>query len=159
MIFAIVSILALSAVCGKLCARVFEKREKFFMELENMCMFFKNEVGFLNTKNAVLFEKYEKSYEVENKQIFEEMKEISNESINTCFEKIYFLKKIEKQKLAEFSKNFGKGDQNSQLANIENFLQEAKRMHDESLQKKKQNAPLCYKVCLAIGTVICVLIL
>ena len=75
MIFAIVSILALSAVCGKLCARVFEKREKFFMELENMCMFFKNEVGFLNTKNAVLFEKYEKSYEVENKQIFEEMKE------------------------------------------------------------------------------------
>lgn len=159
MIFAIVSILALSAICGKFCVRMMEKRERFYSELENLCLFFKNEIQFLNTKNAVLFDKFFDAYCVSDVQLFKEMKVLAGGEMSVAFEKTLYLKKNEKQKIKEFLQNFGKSDQFAMIACIENFLQWTKMLHEESLTKRKQNAPLCYKVCLAIGSALCVLIL
>ena len=74
MIFAIVAILGLSAVCGKMIVLVYEKRDKFYEELETFCMFMKNEIGFCQTKTGMIFDKFVKTYKIKNFEAFKELK-------------------------------------------------------------------------------------
>ena len=161
MIFAIVAILGLSAVCGKMIALIYEKRDKLYEELENFCMFMKNEIGFCQTKVGTIFDKFEKAYNVKNTEVFKELKtcvESKNISEKTT-QSVYFLKLHEKQMILQFFKNLGNLDEDHQVADIENFAENVKKNHEEATSKRKQNAPICYKLCLAAGAVVCVMIL
>lgn len=158
--FLIVLILGCSALCGKLFARRFEWREKFFVELDNFCMFSKTEISFCQTKIDDIHSKFLNTYSVTNKSFFDEMKEISKgKNQDLSFEKQLFLKKQEKEKIVEFAKMLGKTDEKNQILNIEHFLSLVKEWKDEACLKRKQNQPLCYKLSLAVGALICILIL
>lgn len=161
MIFAIVAILGLSAVCGKLIALVYEKRDKFYEELEKFCEFLKNEIGFCQTKVGMIFDKFESTYDIKNKSAFSDLKKYTeNKSSNEeVLQSLYFLKKHEKQMIIDFIKTLGNLDETHQVANVENFAGNIKKLHEEAQSKRKQNAPLCYKLCIAVGAAVCVMIL
>lgn len=161
MIFAIVAILGLSAVCGKMIALVYEKRDKFYEELETFCMFMKNEIGFCQTKAGMIFDKFVKTFKIKNFEAFKELKScVENKNVSEqASRNLYFLKQHEKQMIYNFFKNLGSLDENHQVADVENFAEIIKKNHEEATGKRKQNAPLCYKLCLAVGAVVCVMIL
>ncbi len=160
MVFVVLVILSVSAICGKLFSQNFSKRENFFTEFESFCVFLKTEICFSQTKVGLIFEKYERTHHVKNSKIFNELKLISeNKTSENNLNEIYFLKRNEKEKLIEFAKTIGKTDEKNQVLNIEHFLEIVKIWKTESVEKRKQNQPLCYKLCLAFGALVCILIL
>lgn len=153
-------ILGCSALCGKMFARRFELREKVFVELESFCMFSKTEIAFCQTKVGDIYLKFFNSFVVTNKQFFEELKSISEGAKQSfTFENQYYLKKNEKEKIVEFGKLLGKMDEKNQILNIEHFSSLVNFWKNEACLKRKQNQPLCYKLSLAVGALICILIL
>lgn len=161
MVLSIVAILGVSAICGKVIALFYEKRESFYCELDNFCEFVKNEIGFCQTKVKTVFEKFESTFNLKNKEFFNNLKNYSeNESKEELITKnLYFLKPNEKIAIMNFMKTFGEFDEKRQVSNIENFACQIKKQHEEAVLKRKQNAPLCYKLCLSVGAVVCVMIL
>lgn len=160
MVFIVLVILSVSAFCGKLFSQNYSKRETFFTELENFCLFLKTEICFSQTKVGAIYEKFERTYKIKNSAIFNAMKMVSEnktdeKELNNC----YFLKTSEKEKMIEFATEIGRTDEKNQVLNIEHFLESVKIWKSESIEKKKQNQPLCYKLCLAFGALVCILIL
>lgn len=160
MVLWIIGIVAVSAICGKIISRGFEKREVFFNDLENFCLFLKSEITFKQSKIGDIYEQFYKTYNPASVEMIKRIEQLSTDRQKniSLLEKIYFLKKEEKQIIYDFAITIGKTDEDNQIANIKNFVEYVKRWQQEASLKRKQNTPLCYKVCLAIGAVICVLI-
>lgn len=155
MYFVIILVIGVSALCGKIASDYFNKRAIFFNELETFCIHFQSELTFRQSKISEIYGNFFRVYQPKNKPLFEKMQNCQIQDLS----KRQFLKIEEVQIISDFSKKVGVTDVQNQLVNLENFKAYVKKWQEEATEKRKENLPLCYKICLAIGAVICILIM
>lgn len=146
------------AVCGKFLTDGLIKRDKFFLEMTNFCEYLKTNITFTHTKVKELYSGYVETYNSEFKEIFESLKNIEMKNEEEFYKNI-FLKKEEKKQIVNFAKQLGYSDIDMQISLIENFKNYIQNKSNLASEKRKQNAPLCYKVCIAIGMIVSILIM
>ncbi len=157
---ACIGLVCLSAFIGKLITKSFVQRDKFYKEMILFCEYLKNNIGFRQTKLSNLFDDYMAQYP-KSSNSFNYLKEVClNGEARASKEQspLYFLKQEEKQAIINFFKSLGKGNSDVELSLINNFktLIDTKSKDAESF--RKTNESLTYKLSLAIGVVICILI-
>lgn len=152
-------IVGISAVCGKLLTTSLIKRDKFFLEMLNFCEYIKTNITFSHTKVSNLFDGYIETYNSEFKEIFENFKNFDDNKNEDNLNKIFFLKKEEKSQIVNFVKQLGNSNVDMQISHIENFKNFIQNKSTLASDKRKQNAPLCYKVCISVGMIVSILIM
>ena len=158
----VVFVLCLSAMAGRLVVKKIILRDEFYKNLKLMLAFFENNLQFVQTKVEVLFDDFLNKCSVKNINSFLFLKEFcvnkggDFEEVKKHFS---FLKKEEINIIVDFFQNFGSYDISSEVNKIKALLSYAEDKSREYSEIRKQNESLIYKVSLAVGAVICILIL
>lgn len=158
----ILLIMGVSAIAGKILTSNIIARDKFYKEFLSMLEYFKNNINFTKQKIEQLYMGYLSANDVKFKEIFLELKNINllgSEEQSKSLNKAYFLKKEEKQQIIEFSKMFGTHSDEIELGSIDAFMSQIKQRSCDAESKRKSQESLYYKLCLAVGSVVCILII
>jgi len=160
--FLVVIVMALSAAVGKMISNSIEKRDRFFSDMLDFLDFLMNNIKFSKTIISDIFDEFIKEKNSAFAELLLLLKKINlgeSEADVAFNKKTYFLKKEEKEKLKNFAKSLGGGDENSQLNIIQNFKTYISSKQIQSSEARQTNQPLCMKLSLAVGAVICILII
>ena len=155
--FICVSLICLSAYVGRILTKTMVKRNKILLELDMLLEYFKNNISFSQTKLSDLVKQYEK-YALDL-NLFKSFFVIDeSENIKLMFNH-GSLKNGEKDLLKAYFSNFGNCDKETELKKLENILAYVKSIKRDSDEYRKKNEALVYKVCVAIGVVLSILII
>lgn len=157
MIYALsILIVSLSALVGRLITKKYVDRDKFYNELVAFVNKLKNNINFRCLPIESIFSDYIKSSSYQKE--FTILKNISLNHITYDNFQISYLKTEEKKLIYEFFVSLGDGNNIVELNQIESFLQDITKISNESKEIRKKNEGLIYKLSIAIGVVICILI-
>ncbi|MBQ7467003.1 MAG: stage III sporulation protein AB [Clostridia bacterium] len=158
--FVCITIMAASYFAGKEIAKIYVKRDRFFKNLSEFCDFLKSNISFFQTKISEIFDGYIKDYSSEFDNIYKQFQNlIMDENGKSVAEDIKFLKAEDKVTLNNFLKGLGKSDQKNQMMLIDNFKNYALKRSEECASARRSQEGLIFKVSLAVGAVICILII
>ena len=158
----VVSIVCLSGFVGNLIAKNYVTRDLFFKEMINFFNYVKNNIGFKLTKIYEIFTEYEDICDKRFVKHIKLMKEltIENEPVTlNDFADFYFLNKEEKIVFVKFFKDFGKADNYVECANIDNFIKQLEELKKRAEDNRTKNEGLVYKLSIAIGMVVSILMI
>ena len=150
-----VLIVAFSAGVGKMLSKKYVVRDMFFKELLDFLNLLKSNISFKKMKVEEIYNNFFEG-EPKFKNLFEEMKS-SGQITNS--KQFWFLKNEEKKTLESFLKTLGTGNDVTEMQNIENYISSLKDKIHDAEDNRKKNESIIYKVSLAVGAVICILIL
>ncbi len=158
-----VGIVCLSGYVGSLVARTFVFKDKFYKEMLSLVLWLKNNINFNRLKLADVLndflknsdKKLEKQMTIVKKIILGQISE--EEFINSV--SLYFLKKEEKATLVRYLKDVGSGNDVVELDKYEGFKQYLENKSNEAENSRKKNEALAYKLSIAIGVVVSILII
>ena len=147
-------------MCGKMFSSSLVLRDKCFATLENLCEYFKNNLIFSHTKLSDIYANFNQTYPNEFNALIVQMSEVGlKNSDQSSFTKYYYLKKEEISQIYNFAKEIGKGDESCALNTIESFRLYCENAHKNASIKRSQNQGLYYKLCVAVGMIVCILII
>ncbi len=155
-----VGIMCVSALIGKKIAKIVVLRDEFYKLIVVFCDYLKTNISMYRMKTNELIDGFVKNYPSQFDKIFIGFKKcigaVNNELQLT---EIGFLKTSEIQEIKNFLLQLGTSDEANQIAAIENFKQVIS--YRTELCKKSRNIKegLIFKISLAIGSVICILII
>ena len=145
-----------SALLGKLMARRYVQRAGFYDELAQFLVYLKNDINFMQCKLGMAFDGYKsKSFApaflrlreaATHKRSLEKAKELA------------FLDAQELGELEQFFSRLGQGDCMVELGSIEAMQKRVELKQSAARKAKEQNAGLIYKLSLAVGVTICIII-
>ena len=156
-----VLIIILAGIVGKFFSNKYVYRDKFYQFLINMCVYFKSSIGFNHSKIEQLFDDINEGLGKEFSKEIELLKNIctgvnvGESEVNTVF---YNLNKEEREIIISRIKQIGLNEDKCEVEKLDQFLEFCKLKKREYENQRKSMQPLCYKVSLAIGAVLCILI-
>ena len=156
-----VLIIILSGMVGKYFSNKYVYRDKFYQFLINLCVYFKSSIGFNHRKIEELFNDLNEGLGKEFLKEIELLKNICmgaivNEGeVNTIFNN---LNKEEREIIISRIKQIGLNEDKYEVEKLDQFLEYCKLKKTGYENQRKSMQPLCYKVSLAIGAVLCILI-
>ena len=159
MIYALcVVIICFSAYVGNRLSKVYVLRDNFFSELSELLNRLKNNYNYQNLYIEEIIREYA-SLDIKSKKKIESLLNYfkSGDEKNITRE-LHFLKSQEKQQLLHFFNNLGSGNTGVEVNNVDNYLAQVSALSAEASAKRKTNEKLIYKVSIAVGVVICILI-
>lgn len=158
--FLCIGILCLSGLIGKKIAKTVVVRDEFYKFLCSFCDYIKMNISLYQIKINDLFDGYVKNYPSKfEKELIEFKKYVCDDNKNKACGEIKFLKPSEHEELKNFLIQLGVSDECNQISHIDNFKQLVLSKAQECKNIRKVNEGLIYKVSLAIGSIICILII
>jgi len=156
-----VGIVILSGVVGKFIAKSFVLRDGFIKELIHMVTYFKNNISFKQTKVIDLFNDYIKLSEGKYTQQIKTLSCLVNKNIDAkqYSSQLYFLKKEELAVIIKFFEDIGTSSEEIEVEKVEVFLEYLKNKSKDAESARQKNEGLAYKVSIAIGIVVSILII
>ena len=151
-----VGIVCLSAYIGKILTRALVERDEFFKEINLMLEYFKNNIEYRHCKIAELFKNYK--HVTLNNSVYQKIHDYYFDNKEKRM-KFTFLKAEEKERLNVFFKEFGNGDKNVEVNNIVSLMEYVKNKKIEASEVRKKNEGLIYKVSIAVGVVLSIIII
>lgn len=155
-----VLIIVLSSVVGRGLVKLFIIRDKFYKELKLFVGYAKTEIEFSQIKLTELFDKFFEEKQVEFLKEFQEIKNYLMQNEKKCLDNkiLYFLKREERRNIEVFFRGFGTKGVSEEIGQLEKYQEELKRKINEVESIRKTNEGLIYKLSLAVGVVVCILI-
>lgn len=157
-----VFIMLISAYLGKEISNKYVIRSKFYRHLKNMCIYFKNNISFTQSKINDLFDSYIKLNE---QGFYNETIEFKNYCIsfdknNTKICKMLsFLKNDEVKLIVSHFDQLGNSSQNIEQEKLDVFIKYLDYQLIEKEKKQKEMQGLTYKLCLMVGLVLCIILI
>ena len=155
---ACVCVVCLSALAGNFFAKVFVWRDEFYKELSGLLLQIKNNYYYKNLTISNVTNEYINSG-VKNKKFFNYLLKLTSGNLEAGEQKIPYLKKQELNSIVRFFSEVGCGNSEVEINNVENFIEEIKQKSSECQSQRKANEKLIYKISLAVGVAICILII
>ena len=155
-------IIIMSAYIGKYISNKYVYKDKFYQFLVGLCVYLKSNIGFNHTKIEQLFDDYIKSYKTEFNNEVNLFKKICLQYDLEVKEISYVLKNINKEErevIISRVKQIGNNEEKFEMEKLDQFMEYCKYKQKEYENQRKNMQPLCYKLSLAIGSVICILII
>jgi len=152
-------IVAIFGYIGKQISKVYVLRDYFYAELINLCEYLKNNISFKEEKINDMLSNYSFLYkkEIEKYLNINEI-DVTEEDIK-CFESCYFLKDNEREILNKFFKELGDCGKRIEIEKIESILMYLKEQKKKATENKIANCGMIYKISLAVGAVVSILIM
>ncbi len=150
-----VVIVVSSAFVGRAITQKYVQRDEFFKELINFLHRLKNDISFRKIKLNELIDGYiSKSKNKYSCIIAELFKNCNMDGRN-----LRFLKNDEKMIINNFVSSLGSSSAEIEVSNIDNFIENIKSISLACEVERKKNGILYYKLSIAVGIVVCVLII
>ena len=159
--FVCIGVMVVSAFIGKQITLRIVKRDRFYKDLYEFCGYLKGNIAFFQNKIVDIFDGYIKEYKSDFCGFYTSVKNsfLNNNELDLAIENLKIFKTEEKIALKSFLVGLGKNDQSNQVLLIDNFKQYVSKKVDECSSIRKSREGLIYKLSLAVGAVICILIL
>ena len=159
--FVCIGVLCFSAFIGKQLTGVLVKRAEFFAKMNEFCGYLRSNIAFFHKKLADIFDGFISDFYSKYNDVFYEFKKYVDvgDKNEIKIDKLFFLKSDEKNTIINFLLELGKSDEKNQILLIDNFGSYINKKSEECNLKRKTNEGLIYKVSLAVGAVVCILIL
>ena len=150
-----ITVVILFGFLGKTITKNIVLRDKFYKELKSMLVHFENSILYKREKIKELFFIYYPKYPELFKDILTGLRDYC---LNSKDCNITFLKLEEGIEIRKFFKDFGCADEECELKKIREFSKYIDNKSLEYSDVRKKNEGVVYKVCLALGVVVCILI-
>ena len=153
-------IVAISGFVGNFFASKYVVRDKFFTDVIHLFNYIKNSINFKRQKlNDIIYE-YQKNNE-NNKFMKLISSFVSGGSVVKIedLNELYFLTQDEKVNFVRFLNELGTADQVVENQNINNFIAIIESYKKDAEDKRRKNEGAIYKLSLAAGCAVCILII
>ena len=158
-------IVVLSAYLGKSYASKYVMRDKFYRTLNEMCLFFKTNIGFNHTKLEQLYNDFLSQSNNKFSSQLLNLKKLCLENSNLqgvvygIKKNLSFIPNEEVDILVSKFSQIGTCAENIELGKLEELINFTSVMQKEYSEQRKILEPLSYKLSVSIGLVISILII
>ena len=156
-------IVCLSSYIGFLIAKIYVLKDKFYKAMLAMCDGFISKINFKQNKLGELLSNLSVG---QDKLLERPVSLVKNvvikQAVESEFENagcLYFLKKEEKKELYTFISDIGDGNIVNEKQKYETLKYYLTQKSNEAENNRRKNETLCYKLSIAIGVVISILII
>ena len=157
-----VLVVCLSGLVGNSLVKIFVLRDKFYKEILRFVQYLIVEIDFYQTKIHALFIKYINEnntiFKTQLNEIMQMIIEDKREEKKLDAKSFYFLKHDDKKSLETYFLQIGNKGVDIEVSNLKRFEGWVKAKSKDVEVQRKNNEGLIYKLSLAIGAVICILI-
>ena len=157
-----VLVVCVSAYIGRLIVKRYVDRDNFYAELIQLIEYIKNNIIYKQSKIKDLFNEYMKKDKVFFKSQLDKMKDCvlttDNNSSKLKKTEFSFLKSDEISQIERFLRELGTSNSEIEISKINGFISGIKTKKEEVYTARKQNEGLIFKVSIAIGVILSILI-
>ena len=155
-----VIIMCTSAYIGIKLPQILIKRAQFFKKLGEFCDFYKMKISFFQTKVSSIIDEFTDKHSSQLNQIFIEIKKYMLDGNGVEFLKQYnFLKADEIEIIKSFITELGKNNVDNQILLADKFADYVNRIALDCESKSVKQKGVIFKISLACGAVISILII
>ena len=143
----------------------YSKRARFYRDTIKFCEILLGEITFLHTKLGYMIEANIERFSGSFKIVLESYKMYLDHSvaidtfIETCKNRLVFLKPQELAVVSDFFRHLGEMDEEGESGNIKNYISEFKRIAENCEQDKSRFGGLFVKLGIAAGAVLVIILI
>lgn len=159
----LISLFAMCSYLGFSVGNTYLEKQKFYEDLLNFCQLLKNEISFLKTDIISILSKttYKSKlnsilFDVSN--LLKSTENFSSNDLNNIFDKYLFLDEQDKKLLCEIFSCLGKLSYEEQIGRIEYNIANIDQCLKQHSQKNSKIVPMCKKMGIIVGLLVCIVL-
>ena len=158
---------ALFGACGYLgfeTSKVFERNQNLYFDLLSFTKSIKNEISFLKTDILTMLKKYEYNSKFQEIlmvyiNLLENKNEFSQNDIILLLEKNGIVTQVEKNTISQMFFALGNIGYVEQLERLDFYIEQYTSFFEKSREKSSKMMPLCKKMGVLVGLLICIVLI
>ena len=159
----LISLFAMCSYLGFSVGNTYLEKQRFYEDLLNFCQLLKNEISFLKTDIISIIRKTTYTSKLNNilldvSSVLKSTENFSSTDLNDDFDKYSFLSEQDKKMLCDIFSNLGKLSYEEQIGRIEYNIESIDQCLKQIDQKNSKIVPMCKKMGVIVGLLVCIVL-